>query len=374
MGYFRIRSLFLSVILLLGMIGAGACTPQTPEPIPTIARFPTDTPTFTASAVPTRTPTFTKTITPTRTPTPTHTLTPSKTFTPTRTPTITLTPSFTKPPTLTPSRTYTPSKTFTPSPTYTPTNTRPPTLTPSPTVLPFVIFFTADTPSLLTNSATTLRWQTQNAETVTLERVAGGRVAETYSVPASGERLVTMSSAFGASMTWRLTARRGRFSSSREVSIQAVCNVPYFFVPAPPECPLEPPARSALLFQQFERGLAFYVPTTRNIYILALAPQDNSRVNAYPLDWDYSPLPVLTPPAGLLQPFGEIGYIFSRKQWSDGRSLVEVIGWATAPQQGYDGATQRATASDLYIRRPDGAVYKLALAGVGRWSVAGTAQ
>jgi len=49
-----------------------------------------------------------------------------------------------------------------------------------------------------------------------------------------------------------------------------------------------------------------------------------------------------------------------------------VIGGSITDVQNYNGTIQAGNpASDIYINRPDGAVYKLALAGTGTWSATG---
>jgi hypothetical protein len=124
------------------------------------------------------------------------------------------------------------------------------------------------------------------------------------------------------------------------------------------------------VFQAYERGLVFYVSSNNTVYVLA---NEGARVNAYPNEWAPGVLlPVATPPAGFFNPTAQIGYVWYNKQWSDGRSVGSVIGWAITDVQNYNGTLQAGNpASDIYINRPDGAVYKLALAGAGTWSATG---
>lgn len=363
------RIAFVWLIVLCGLLAA--CVPQQIETMPTLAAIPSDTATLRPTITKTRTPTLTRTNTLTYTPTPTKTYTPSVTFTASISPVPTLTkpPSYT--PSFTPTNTPIPSATFTPSNTFTPTLTRTPTLTFTPTVIPEIIFFTSDLVNIPAGGQTTLRWQTNNSPVVTLEQInAQGQITASFSVSSTGTQIVSVTTALGNKITYRLTAKNGRNITTRALSINVLCGSPWFYNPAPGACPLEAPVRTTLIFQSFERGVAFYVPTTRTVYLLSNG--DNNRVNAYPMDWDYSPLPTLSPPSGLLQPTGEIGYIFAKKAWSDGQPIVNLLGWATLPQQGYESVVQRGTPTDVYIRRPDGAVYRLALAGIGKWTVVGT--
>lgn len=362
------------ITVLIAVMLLTACAPQSTDHLPTLAVIPTDTPSNTPTITRTPTVTLTRTATLTRTLTPTITLTPSRTYTPSSTPLPTntkppsLTPSNTPTNTLIPSLTYTPSLTPLPSATHTP---RPPTLTYTQTVLPQIIFFSSDLVTGAANSQTNLRWQTNNAASVTLEQLnSQGQVVAAFNVPPTGQQAIVLTNAFGSQVSYRLSVRNGRNTASQVVNITILCGNPYFFNPAPEGCSLEGAIRTTLTFQSFERGMAFYAPNTRTVYLLS---NNGSRVNAYPMDWDYQPLPILPPPPGLIQPTGEIGYIFAKKTWSDGSPVVNTMGWATTPQQGYEGTIQRGTPTDVYIRRPDGAVYKLALAGTGTWTVVGTA-
>jgi hypothetical protein len=339
------------------MLWVAACTPQQPFIVPTIAVLPTDTPTLTPSL--TFTPTFTHTPVPTLTPTP-ITPTVTETLPPANTPTITPTPSSTA------------SLTFTPTNTFTPTDTFTPTFTFTPTVVPVIVSFTSDLPSVPSGGQTVLRWQTNNSTNTTLETLtASGTVVNSIRVDATGTQAVLLSSNMGSSVIYRLTVKNGRNTVSKSITVNIQCPYGWFFAPSPPGCPLQPPSPTgAFKYQSFERGIGFYIPTTNNVYILANA---GNRVNAYPNDWNYAPLPTETPPSGLYVPSVEIGNVWINKRWSDGATLQSVVGWATIAQMIYNGTVQQGTASDLYIKGPTGTVYKLALAGTGTWSIVGNA-
>ena len=362
-------ALFGALLLILG----SACSPQTPLRLPTAALIPTNTP----SDTPSLTPIPTDTDTPTDTSIPTDTLVPTNTLTPTPdvspsplppsdTPTISRTPSYTPPP---------PSLTPTPAP---PTDTLPPptaipTLAPpTPTIGPVINSFTSDLTTVPANGQTILHWQTQ-ADSVTLEEVTtSGTVVNSYGVDATGERAVLIPASFGQSIIFRLTAKRGGHNVSQSLTISIQCAIAWFFQPAPSGCPGQaafPP--STIKYQSFEKGIGFYVAVTNNVYLLANA---GNRVNAYIIDSSYSAPPPTAVPPGKIQPQTEIGYVWYYKRWSDGSRLVDTLGWGTSPQQTYVGVVQAADTSDLYIQGPSGAVYKLALAGTGTWSIVGNVQ
>ncbi len=364
----RVTRLVSSLLVLILIV---ACAPQQQFVLPTVALLPSDTVTFTPTTTltPSDTPTPRPTFTFTSTPTPiTPTLTPSNTPPPSETPTITLTPSNTASLTLPPTNTFTPTFTFTPRPTRTP---RPPTLTFTPTVMPVITEFRSDLNIVPSGGQTVLYWQA-DADQITLELVtANGTVVSSDKVDPKGQRPVLVTTNLGLSVIYRLTAKRGKNTVTRQLTITVQCPQNWFFTPAPGECATQPPIQTGIKFQQLERGVAFYVPTSNNVYLLH---NGDNRVNAYLNDWNFAPLPVYPPPGTLIQPTVEIGYVWLNKRWSDGATLDGVMGWATAVQQVYNGTIQQGTVnSDLYIKGPNGQVYKLALAGTGTWSVVGSA-
>jgi len=354
-------------LLVVTLMFLAACAPK--PAIPTVAILPTDTITNTPTI--TLTPSYT--LTPSRTPTdtPTFTFTPSDTPTPTPTPTNTDTPTNT--PTFTPSNTNTPTPTNTPTATFTPlptsTRTPIPTSTPIPTVNPIIKAFTVEPTQATANGAVIVRWTT-DGDSVTLEQLsATNAVIQTAPVPQSGERSFIVTTDSGNTITFRLTAIRSGNTETRTIPVAVQCATPWFVTPAPPGCPQSAPQSTTIIFQPFEQGVAFYVVANNNVYFLA---NEGNRVNAYPSEWAANlPTPTATPivPTGRVEPTAQIGYVWYNKAWSDGRQLIAVVGWATAPQQNYSGIIQTGNPpSDVYLTRPDGAVYKLSLAGVGTWS------
>ncbi len=358
----------LAIWLLIAVTAlAAGCGPRTPPTIPTVALLPTDT--TTPSPTITLTPTITPTLTPsnTVTPSPTRTLTPSATFT--LTPTFTASPTFT----MTPSPTATETPVPTETPTRTPTRTKVPTRTPVPTVMPVINQFSVEPATVISGGIVIVRWSA-DADTLTLdEMTTQNAVIQSMQVPASGDRTLAVTAASDNVIIFRLTAVKGGNSVVATSSVTVQCPSPWFFSPPPTGCPTQPAQSGAFTFQAFERGIAFYVPNTNNVYFLA---NDGLRANAYPNQWNPGvPQPTVMAPTGMLDPIAEIGYVWHNQLWSDGRAVAIVIGWALTPPQYYSGTIQLGNPpSDVYLRRPDGAVYKLSLAGAGTWSVAGNAS
>ncbi len=233
---------------------------------------------------------------------------------------------------------------------------------------PTIASFTSDLSSVPTGGQTILHWQA-DGDLITLEELTvSGTTLNAYNVQAVGERAIQISPDLAQSVTFRLTARRGLASASKVVTITIQCSNVWFFSPGPSGCPSQPPyPPGTIKYQSFELGIGFYVSVTNNVYLLTNA---GNRVNAYPLDAGYAPPAPLTPPGKLVQPQDEIGYIWLTKRWSDGSRLDGTLGWATAPIQVYSGQAQLGSpTSDLYFPGPNGAIYKLSLAGTGAWAI-----
>ncbi|MEP7284493.1 MAG: hypothetical protein ABI947_01840 [Chloroflexota bacterium] len=343
----------LLIILMLALV---ACSPP-PPPLPTVAVLPTDT----ATLIPSRTPI------PSITPTPSNTYTPTASNTPTAS--ITPTPSDTFTPTVTdtplPTNTETPTDTPLPTDTATATFTFTPSITPTPIPEPEIKSLTADPSSPQSGSQVTVRWSAEGDRALLDLLAQGNALIESNPVAVTGERTFTVNSSNGSLLIFRLTVFRGTANIIQTVSITVTCPSTWFFSPAPQGCG-QPQQASAFTYQQFERGVAFFVGSNNNVYFLNLS---DSTLNVFGNDWNQSIiLPTAIPPSGLSDPTGPIGNIWKNHLWSDGRALVNVVGWATAGSTNYNGISQMGPSNELYLRAPTGAVYRLAINGnTGTW-------
>jgi len=238
--------------------------------------------------------------------------------------------------------------------------------------MPTITQFSVEPPSLISGGVVIVRW-TADGDTIQLEELtANNLVIQSVLVSASGERTFLVSSDSGNILIFRLTVTRGGNTVTSTASVTVQCAATWFFTPPPSGCPTQPAQSGAFIFQAFDRGVAFYVPSTNNVYLLA---NDGQRANAYPNEWIPGVvIPTVQAPTGFIDPEAQIGYVWHNKLWSDGRAVSSVFGFAIIPAQNYAGTFQYGTpTSDIYIRRPDGSVYKLSLAGTGTWSIAGNA-
>ncbi len=377
-------------LFVLGIVLMALAACRERPPIPTIAVLPspTITPTFTDTPTPTHTPTPTPTLTPTDTLTPTPsitatpTFTPTFTFTPTATSTATATltftpsntPTFTRTFTRTPTSTATATHTATFTPTFTPTFTLTPTDTRTPTPAPpTIIAFTTSALSVTQGATVAVTWEAEG-DTIILESLDGrGQTITRQEVIRAGEQLFTAEERLGTAVTFRLIVERGGQRAQRAIAVEITCRIAWFFRPPPQNnaCASQPAQFSAMIFQQFERGAAFYLPATNRVYILSsdfrVGVFNNAWVEGVPL-----PAPIAPAPPGRFVPTAQIGFVWVSFTWFDTRPLQNLLGYAIAPAQPYSGTFQVGAASDeLFISASDGTVYYLKLSGTGQWQQVG---
>jgi hypothetical protein len=118
-----------------------------------------------------------------------------------------------------------------------------------------------------------------------------------------------------------------------------------------PICPEEPARTVSAAFQPFEHGAMIWFSDTAQIYVLT----DDRRLRVYQDAFvDGMADPDAEAPEGLFAPVRGFGRLWNALGASAGQ-----LGWATAPEQGFDAARQAAgrTSYTTYIQGPDGRVY-----------------
>jgi hypothetical protein len=344
------RSTLVIVIMLVVLALAGC---QKEEIIiPTVAQLPTITATFTPTFTYTPTSTPTETYTPTTTPTSTETatFTPTMTFTPTPTPTLTFTPVFTS--------TFTPTTT----PTFTPTVTG-----------PQIYSFTADNYTMGAGGVTVLRWQGL-AETAVLDQLnAQGGLAQSWSVPPSGEQAVTIPTGQGLVVTYRLTLIRQGIPVSQNLAITITCGYDWFFGNsyASNVCPVNVGAIGDGRFQGFDGGIMIYAAGVsgafpgNKVYVLFYSGnQWQSYENVG------SAVPTGAPPAGRYLPTDPIlGNIWETGLFN-GQPIKNILQFSAMANADGSARTIQAQADGaaVYIDIPDGRVFRLQGSVNGTWS------
>lgn len=320
--------------------------------------------------------------------TPTDTLTPTETNTPTNTPTNTAT----RTPTPTPTRTAT---VFVP-PTETPIQpTATPSITPTPTLAPptatqtlvvtlstaQIITFSASATTAITGGQVTLSWSAV-ADTVRLERLnAQGIVVETFNdLPQQGSQVITTPSGQGATIIYRLVARRGtdEKTATQQITLTGTttCSTPWFF-PNPPTdagCPSGAATAASGAYQPFEKGVMIYHTAngqntvyalanaggflTQNTYSRQTSMWDNASTFANYLNASGS-FCTTSPVAPQIEPQQMFAWMYCMTFAPFG-SWIDALGWATGtlvtdPQLNI----QSDSSGVMYIETPNGEIYRL---------------
>lgn len=347
----RLWQLLITVSILLLVT---ACQPQESEivELPTLAELPTLTP----SDTPTPTNTPTDTLTPTATDT--------ATATPTSTPSLTSTPSVTATPSVTVTSSITPTNTLTP--TSTATNT--PTLTVTPDA-PQILSFTGSVSSAAPGTNVILRWSTV-ADVARIDQLnQQGAVAQTFSVPVSGELTVTIPANQGKLIVYRLIAIRGSQEATRSVPVTVTCAIAWFFgnefAPANSGCPVAVGAVAAGKFQPFERGVMFYI-TANGLNRIYGLQNDGNRYTSFVSGWDGNSMSYPDAPDNLYRPSNEFRWAFLNTNAPIG-TWQSTIGWGTTEVNRNDRTIQFEDSGAFYIDAPNGGVYRFSGGDSGTW-------
>lgn len=231
-----------------------------------------------------------------------------------------------------------------------------------PESAPRILSFTADVEIADPGDTIELAWETENATTVTLYHLLPTlQLGQFWQVTATGTMTYTINDWTRNVERFYLVADNDSFpATSAMLSITLTCPYDWFFSPAPDICAQNAAVISPGAEQHFEHGLMLWVEAEDRIYVLYDQDQYTSRWEIFTDEWEEGdPVedPSLTPPPGLYQPQRGFGLV-----WREGSLVRDRLGWALAPETGYETATQRtsyARYNDIYIRAQDGNVWRL---------------
>lgn len=183
-------------------------------------------------------------------------------------------------------------------------------------------------------------------------------------VPAEGSLRVYPFATAGE-YTYRLEATAGDQVVTEDVSFTITCAQDWIGGLEMSRCPEDPPLAVMIAYQPFEHGALIWFSDTLEIYVLT----DDGRVRVYEdIFREGAPDPTAEAPEGLLTPVRGFGLI-----WDLLGGTESGLGWATAPEMGFDSARQAAgrTSYTTYILAPENTVYAVTLIPgleVGYWS------
>ncbi len=285
-------------------------------------------------------------------------------------------------PTVTPTPEASPTSTATPSPTDTPA----PTSTSIPT-RPEVIAFSVSPAEAWPGESVTLSWETRGdrATLCPTARYILFTSDDCWDVPLSGTAAFTIppEAASFQYVDFILTVETDSPAASitGQASVALKCATTWFFSDEPQAgiCPLEP-IRSYAAAQTFERGTMIWLENPGRYYVLQDVPlyEDAERNE---LDIINDPLEIvrdtsseIQPPPGLYAPVSGFGLVW-RGDVAQSPGFREQLGWALAPEFGYDAILQCDDArpsggrswQTCYLKGPEGEV--VVLHPLGGWEL-----
>lgn len=241
-----------------------------------------------------------------------------------------------------------------------------PAVTPQPA---HIDAFSASAEAIINTDTVTLNWSARGSRAYLYLCLAA---APTCSRPPSAAVLPLAGSLsvagypYAGTYRYRLEVEGSAASVSADVSLAVTCAQEWLGgVGALPLCP-EAPARTVFaVWQPFEHGALLWFSDVKQIFVLT----DDGTLRVYTDAYvEGEPDPAATAPAGLFTPLRGFGLLWETLGGAQG-----ALGWATAPEAGFDGARQAAghTSYTTYVAGPDGIVYAVTqLPGmeVGYWT------
>jgi len=267
-----------------------------------------------------------------------------------------------------------PAPTDEPPPTEPPTTDEPPPTEPPTTELPpeppaglAIISFTVDVVDIPTGKRLTFNWETTGAVRATIWSGTAHRFPQAWAVDPSGTLTVDLDHTLYGNPSMTLVAYDAADASvSESVTIDWPCTYDYFFSPGPNACPVYEASLTWAAEQSFENGFVIWLEeiqissseAQQGVMLVFYADGSYAQYQDTWEEGDPESDPTIVPPAGLLQPIRGFG-----KLWRENTSVRDGLGWATAPEQGFDTAWQQRTQESIpgvaYVRTLSGEIIQI---------------
>ncbi|MGD9145790.1 MAG: hypothetical protein PVI80_09540 [Anaerolineae bacterium] len=258
-----------------------------------------------------------------------------------------------------------------PQPSPTPSPSPAPTTLPEPQILSFTI---APTTTQNIGDQIFMAWEALGQGAAICPLLGSGPVeAECQDVPLQGDSTFTTDESSMAYLGFalRVTGADTKAWSAVYTHLQCQDLRAWFFDHPPERCPAAPALHSYAAGQYFEHGFMVWVEDTDEFYIFYQGPDQAgfqtferlvglqlkpgaSQDNRVPDD----------PPPGYLQPVSGFGLLWRGEVDNLSTDVRQRLGWATAPEFGFDTAYQCATRAhprswSCYLRGPSGELLHL---------------
>jgi hypothetical protein len=272
------------------------------------------------------------------------------------------------------------------------TATPPPTVTPEPTATslppqPEVIAFAVIPAEARSGDTVTLSWEARGDKATLCPTACYVLFTsdDCWQVPLSGSAAFAIppEAASFQYVDFILTVETGvpAASVTWQASVALQCATAWFFSDEPQAgiCPLEP-IRSYAAAQEFEQGTMIWLEMPGRYYVLQDAPlyedADRNRLDIIsdPLDIVRDTSSEVQPPSGLYVPVSGFGLVW-RGDVAQSPGFREEVGWALAPEFGYEAILQCDDArpsggrswQTCYLTGPEGEV--MVLHPLGGWQL-----
>jgi hypothetical protein len=249
---------------------------------------------------------------------------------------------------------------------------RQPTATPRPA--PEILSFTAN-PTITQNlgDVVDLAWDARGQRAELCPLIATGPVA-CQDVTLSGEQAFVVDERALTYGGFALRAYGDGPAALATVELHPQCQDlrQWFFADPPLRCPAQEALTSYAAAQEFERGRMIWVGETDEFYVFYDEPDEQGfQVVERTIGLQLKPgaseenRVAEDPPPGLYEPVSGFGLLWRGEvEWPYGDAVRERLGWATAPEFGFDTAYQCSTPPhprlwNCFLRGPDGEVFHL---------------
>ncbi len=210
---------------------------------------------------------------------------------------------------------------------------------------PEIVVFAAEPDEVARGGNVTLSWEVRGAERVALWKLNpnGQYAGWLEDQPAVGSWTGEIPELYMNEAPFQLYAEgAGGERAYANLKVEIACPYAYFFTPPQTlPCPADEAETIQAAVQTFERGYMIWRADTDQIYVME---SQSRRLARYPDTWvEGEPVTAEgedAPPTGLLQPERGFG-----KVWAENEAVQNMLGWATAEEEGY---TMTVQTSDAY--------------------------
>jgi hypothetical protein len=201
----------------------------------------------------------------------------------------------------------------------------------------------------------TASWRAQGERATLCLTTVEGYWLDCYDVSLTGSQLLAANTDYRGDMGLELRVFSGPEEAVRSVPITVSCPDDWWFFENPPDnCPGWDAVESFAAAQQFEGGWMLWIESSDTIYVFFNEPRQTYSVFYDLLEPEDSEPPAddYQPPDDKFVPIRGFGLVWRENVW-----VREQLGWALAPEFGFDTTYQWESAPNyhfFYVLDPDG--------------------